>query len=65
MGTGEDSSRRSRLQIRKLRLHRPRPDDVRWLWATLDRISAPFGSNVELAPGGALALAHGVCASGG
>lgn len=50
------------LEIRKLRLNRPHPEDVRWLWATVNRISAPFGSSVDLAPDGSLALSHALCA---
>lgn len=47
------------LQIRKLRLNRALPDDMRWLCTTLNRISKPFGSRVDLTPGGALTLVTG------
>ncbi|HME84066.1 MAG TPA: CapA family protein [Roseiarcus sp.] len=44
------------LKIRRLQLSRPSSEDVDWLRRTLDRESAPFGTRVELAPGGRLAV---------
>lgn len=40
------------LQLRKLQLVRPSPDDVEWLRKTLDRESAPFGTRIALTPDG-------------
>jgi poly-gamma-glutamate capsule biosynthesis protein CapA/YwtB (metallophosphatase superfamily) len=54
-GTGELAGLRMvPLQARKLRLWRAGERDRRWLAATIDRISDPFGARVELAPDGAL-----------
>lgn len=44
------------MQIRNLRVNRATPADAAWLGATLGRISRPFGTRVEQAAGGALAL---------
>jgi poly-gamma-glutamate synthesis protein (capsule biosynthesis protein) len=44
------------LQIRKLRLNRASPDDVRWLTNRLTGISLGFGSRVEEAADGSLLL---------
>ena len=44
------------LKIRRLQLSRPSSEDVDWLRRTLDRESAPFGTRVELAPGGQLTV---------
>jgi poly-gamma-glutamate synthesis protein (capsule biosynthesis protein) len=46
----------SPLQIRRMRLTRAGPDDVEWLRATLNRVSAPFGTQVEATMAGTLAL---------
>lgn len=45
------------MQIRKFRLNRPEPGDVRWLCETIHRISAPFGSRINLIDEGQLAWA--------
>lgn len=39
------------MQVRKLRLNRPLPEDVRWLERRLDEICAPFGCSVRQADG--------------
>jgi hypothetical protein len=44
------------LQIGKFRLTRPSAADVRWLEATVARISAGFGSTIDLAGDGSLLL---------
>jgi hypothetical protein len=44
------------MQARKLRLRFADGHDRRWLAATIDRASGPFGTRVELAPDGVLAL---------
>lgn len=44
------------LQIRKLRLVRASSVDARWLAATLDGVSRPFGASVALGADGSLAL---------
>ena len=44
------------MQIRKLSLHRPSEEDVRWLEGTLESICAGFGSSVELGARGSLVL---------
>ena len=43
--------------IRHFRVNRARPDDVRWIAATLDRESRAFGTRVERASDGELRLA--------
>jgi poly-gamma-glutamate synthesis protein (capsule biosynthesis protein) len=47
------------MQIRNLRVNRAAPGDAAWLGATLGRISRPFGTRVEPAADGALALGPG------
>jgi poly-gamma-glutamate synthesis protein (capsule biosynthesis protein) len=44
------------MQIKKLSLHRPSLADVRWLEATIARISAGFGSSIERTADGTLVL---------
>ena len=44
------------MQIRKLTLNRTSQSDSRWLRETLERITAPFGSHLELVPDGTLML---------
>jgi poly-gamma-glutamate synthesis protein (capsule biosynthesis protein) len=44
------------LQIRQMRLARPKTVDVEWLRVTLDRVSAPCGARVEATPAGAFVL---------
>jgi poly-gamma-glutamate synthesis protein (capsule biosynthesis protein) len=44
------------MQVRRLRLRRASPPDVRWLADTLSRVSAAFGAAVEAAGGGRLRL---------
>ena len=44
------------MQIRKMRLIRTSPADSRWMRETLDRISAPYGSHVNLSADGTLML---------
>lgn len=44
------------LHIYGIKCLRPSSEDVDWLRRTLDRESAPFGTRVELAPGGRLAV---------
>lgn len=45
--------------LRKLSLHRATANDVRWLAATLDRVSRPFGARVLHAPDATLHLVAG------
>jgi poly-gamma-glutamate synthesis protein (capsule biosynthesis protein) len=47
------------MQARKLRLHRARRADARWLATAMERASRRFGSRVGLAPDGLLALRPG------
>ena len=47
------------MQARKLRLHRARRADARWLATAMERASSSFGSRVGLAPDGLLALRPG------
>lgn len=47
------------MQIRKLRLNKTSDADSRWLRDTLARVSAPYGSQVDLLSGGTLALRWG------
>jgi hypothetical protein len=42
------------LLPRRMRLHRALPDEAAWLAGILTRISAPFGSRVQLIRHGAL-----------
>jgi len=44
------------MQIRKMKLNKPADADARWLHDTLDRVCAPYGTHVELAPDGTLIL---------
>ena len=44
------------MQVRKLRLNKASPADSQWLRDTLERINAPYGSHVDLAPSGTLTL---------
>lgn len=44
------------MQIRKLSLHRATQGDSAWLRDALDRVSAPYGSHVDLQSNGALML---------
>ena len=56
-GTGELAELRMvPMQARKMRLWPAGARDLRWLAATIGRISRPFGTRVELAPDGALVL---------
>ncbi|MGH7267323.1 MAG: CapA family protein [Candidatus Rokuibacteriota bacterium] len=50
------SLRMTPMQIKRMRLHRASSDDTAWMARLLTRISAPFGSRVELTPDGALQL---------
>ena len=47
------------MQARKLRLHRARQADARWLATAVERASSRFGSRVGLQPDGLLALRSG------
>ena len=42
--------------IRNLKVNRADPADARWLRDTLERVSKPFGSHVELDVDGSLQL---------
>jgi hypothetical protein len=53
------------FQSRRLRLMPAGRQDRRWLAAAIDRASRPFGSRVELAPGGALVLGPALAAGHG
>jgi poly-gamma-glutamate synthesis protein (capsule biosynthesis protein) len=53
------SLRMTPMQIRKLRVNRARPEDARWLMATLDRESWRFGARVVPGEGGGLSLRWG------
>jgi poly-gamma-glutamate capsule biosynthesis protein CapA/YwtB (metallophosphatase superfamily) len=65
-GTGELAALRMiPLQSRRLRLSPAGGQDRRWLAAAIDRASRPFGSRVELAPGGALVLGPALAAGHG
>jgi poly-gamma-glutamate synthesis protein (capsule biosynthesis protein) len=56
-GTGELTELRMvPMQARKLRLRFAGERDRRWLATTISRVSGPFGTRVELAPGGVLVL---------
>jgi poly-gamma-glutamate capsule biosynthesis protein CapA/YwtB (metallophosphatase superfamily) len=44
------------MRIRGMRLNRALPEETVWLRDTLNRVSAPFGVAVDLAPDGALVL---------
>jgi poly-gamma-glutamate capsule biosynthesis protein CapA/YwtB (metallophosphatase superfamily) len=44
------------MQIRRMRLNRPAPNDTQWLGETISRISADFGSRVEPTGDGSLLL---------
>jgi len=44
------------MQARKMRLHRARPADSKWLATILGQISRPFGARITREPGGALVL---------
>jgi poly-gamma-glutamate synthesis protein (capsule biosynthesis protein) len=44
-------------QVRHFRVNRARPDDARWIAATLDRESRAFGTRVERANDSELRLA--------
>ena len=44
------------LQIRRFRLDNVSEADARWLRATLDRVSAPFGVRIDAGPGRTLSL---------
>jgi poly-gamma-glutamate capsule biosynthesis protein CapA/YwtB (metallophosphatase superfamily) len=55
-GTGALASLRMvPVRVRRMRLTRASAADTRWLQGTLDRVSQPFGSRVELADGALLA----------
>ena len=47
------------MQARKLRLHRARQADARWLATAMEQASSRFGSVVGLQPDGLLALRSG------
>jgi poly-gamma-glutamate capsule biosynthesis protein CapA/YwtB (metallophosphatase superfamily) len=56
-GTGELAELRMvPMQAHKLRLRFAGVHDRRWLAATINRVSGPVGTRVELAPGGVLVL---------
>lgn len=56
-GTGQLSALRMiPMQARKMRLHRARPADSKWLATTLDQISRAHGSRILLDPDGTLSL---------
>jgi len=44
------------MQIGKMRLTRPGPADTAWLRGALERVSAPYGSHVDLQANGTLVL---------
>jgi poly-gamma-glutamate capsule biosynthesis protein CapA/YwtB (metallophosphatase superfamily) len=44
------------MQIRKMRLNRAAPVDSAWIRNTLDRVSAPYGSHIDLQSNGTLML---------
>jgi poly-gamma-glutamate synthesis protein (capsule biosynthesis protein) len=44
------------MQIRKLRLNKISQADAQWLRDTLERVSSPYGSLVDLLPNGTLGL---------
>jgi poly-gamma-glutamate capsule biosynthesis protein CapA/YwtB (metallophosphatase superfamily) len=64
-GTGELAGLRMvPMHASRMRLEPASAVDARWLAAVLDRVSRPFGSRVELAPGGALVLRPGTPSAG-
>jgi poly-gamma-glutamate capsule biosynthesis protein CapA/YwtB (metallophosphatase superfamily) len=44
------------MRLRKMRLNRASPDDAGWLRDTLERVSAPFGTRVDVSADGSLTL---------
>jgi poly-gamma-glutamate synthesis protein (capsule biosynthesis protein) len=44
------------MQIRKMTLNKPSGADAAWLRDTLERVSAPYGSHIDLTPAGTLRL---------
>lgn len=44
------------MHIRKLKLNRTSDADAHWLRDTIDRVSVPYGTRLELLPDGTLAL---------
>ena len=48
------------MQARKMRMHHASPADQQRLATILDRISRPYGSLIDLQPGGTLISAHGI-----
>jgi len=60
LATGRlESLRLTPMQIRNLRATRATPADAGWLARTLHRVSRPFGTSVELAADGRLAVHPG------
>jgi poly-gamma-glutamate synthesis protein (capsule biosynthesis protein) len=47
------------MQIKKMKLNKPSDADARWLRDTVDRVSSPFSSHVNLTPNGTLMLRWG------
>ena len=50
------------MQIKKMTLNKPSEADVTWLRDTLERVSAPYGSHIDLTPSGTLRLRWGAAA---
>jgi poly-gamma-glutamate synthesis protein (capsule biosynthesis protein) len=47
------------MQIRKMRLNKTSKADSQWIRETLERVSTPLGTHVDLMPNGILALRWG------
>jgi poly-gamma-glutamate capsule biosynthesis protein CapA/YwtB (metallophosphatase superfamily) len=55
-GSGLAGLKMTPMQIKKMRLNRATPADSAWLRDTLERVSAPYGSHVDLQSNGTLTL---------
>jgi poly-gamma-glutamate synthesis protein (capsule biosynthesis protein) len=47
------------MQLRKLKLNKTSDDDSQWVRETLERVSVPHGTHIDLMPNGILALRWG------
>jgi poly-gamma-glutamate capsule biosynthesis protein CapA/YwtB (metallophosphatase superfamily) len=55
-GSGLAGLEMTPMQIRKMRLNRAAPVDSAWIRDTLERVSAPYGSHIDLQSNGTLTL---------
>jgi poly-gamma-glutamate capsule biosynthesis protein CapA/YwtB (metallophosphatase superfamily) len=58
-GNGLASFEMRPMQVKKMRLNKATPVDAVWLRDTLERVSAPYGSHIDLQSNGALTLRWG------